>query len=456
MNLKFLMTLSLVLFGWLSACTPQTVTDSAATMEAPSSETPEVLSALWNNPEALYFKGEELETGRDFETALVAYLRIEKAFPKSPFQARAGERLQFLQQRLGQTPVKVGVILPLSERYTQFGQGALNGIACAFGLFDPCNKPAIDVQLVVRDSGSGPDQASAAAKDLIEKEKVAILIGPLLSATTEAVAQTAEDLQTPVILLSPKEQEGVTRKFVFQHTLLPENEVSFILKRIADRGIDRFLLLSPDDRYGRYYRQLFLDHLGEQGSLIDELQYPPDLPEYEGTLAQFLKRDAVRRALHDKEKRTAILIPDTYRRVVYLAEALDHLNLQGVPLIGTSRWHHPELIRQPHGSLEGAWLTAAFLAESSKEGTQRFRKMFQQAFDSEPAWLEAIGYDAGRLTLTAITGAKDRSRKALREELKNLRDFPGALGPLNWRSDGVSEWPLEWITIQNGQFVPSP
>lgn len=451
-----LFILVLITLFYLQACAPQTVTDSAGTMETAPSETPERLLALWNDPEALYFKGQELEIARDFETALAAHLRIEAAFPKSPFQARASEQARVLRQRLGQVPIKVGVILPLSERYTRFGQGALNGIACAFGLFDPCDKPAIEVQLVVRDSGSNPDQARAAATELIEKEKVAILIGPLLSATTEAVAQTAEERQTPVILLSPKEQEGVSRKFVFQHTLLPENEVAFILKRIADRGINRFLLLSPDDRYGRYYRQLFLDHLGEQGSLIDELQYPPDLPEYEGTLAQFLKRDTVRRALRDKENRTAILIPDTYRRVVYLAEALDHLNLHGVPLIGTSRWHHPELIRQPHSSLEGAWLTAAFLAESGKEGTQRFRKMFQQAFDSEPAWLEAIGYDAGRLTLAAIAEAKEPSRKALRESLKNLRDFPGALGPLNWRSDGVSEWPLEWITIQNGQFVPSP
>lgn len=455
MNLKLWIILSLALFGWLSACAPQTLTDPAATEVTPP-ETPEPLSALWNDPEALYFKGRELETERDFETALMAYLRVEEAFPKSPFQAKAFGQARFLQRRLGRGALKVGVILPLSERYTQFGQGALNGIACAFGLFDPCDKPEAEVQLVVRDSGSDPDQARAAATELIEKEKVAILIGPLLSATTEAVAQMAEERQTPVILLSPKEQEGISHKFVFQHTLLPENEVSFILKRIADLGIDRFLLLSPDDRYGRYYRQLFLDHLGEQGSLIDELQYPPDLPEYEGTLAQFLKRDTVRRALRDKEKRTAILIPDTYRRVVYLAEALDHLNLNGVPLIGTSRWHHPELIRQPHGSLEGAWLTAAFLAESKKEGTQRFRKMFQEAFDSEPAWLEAIGYDAGRLTLAAIAGTKEPSRKALREELKNLRDFPGALGPLNWRSDGVSEWPLEWITIQNGQFIPSP
>lgn len=446
----------LFFFLFLMACAVQPVSEKPrSVVPAATQAIPKELVHDWNDPEKLFLKGTESEERRDFKTAIAAFQRIRDAFPKTDFATRVGPKIIYLERRQGATLFKIGVVLPLSERHGHFGQATLNGISCAFGLFDPCDKPNVDVQLVVRDATDSPAMTESIVRELIEKEQVVALIGPLLSATTLGAARIAEASQIPILLLSPKERTVLGQEYVFQHTLLPETEVAFLMDQALAMGINHFLLLSPKDQYGQYYRQLFLDTLAlkKKGVVVDELKYAPDLPEFSGILARFLERGKVQRALHDHPKSTAIFLPDSYRRIVYLADGLDRLHIQNLTMIGTSRWYHPELIKKPHPSLEGALLTTPFLPQSQKEGAKRFTKMFGQAFGNEPAWLEAVGYDAGRLILAALESTKNRSPKELQQALKSLHNFPGAVGQLNWSDDRVSKWPLELLTIRNGQFV---
>lgn len=342
---------------------------------------------------------------------------------------------------------RIGLLLPLGGPYGRYGESVLNGISCAAGLYGPCPTPHRPLRLIVRDTQGMPP--AAAAQELIEQEKVSALIGPLLSQEVEAVAAIAQDKKVPLIVLAPQSKTGTHHAYFFQHSLTPEKEIAQIIQRTEAMDLKHFILFFPENQYGRQYKNLFQQGVGKEtgGEILSEAAYPADLPDFTETLRPLL-------AKLPGEKQIGLFIPDSFRSVVKIAEALKTLNPANIQLIGTSRWHHPKLLGQSASALEGALIDTPF--DPSHELTRPFYENFLAAFGMEPAWLEAIGFDAAGLIGQAIQNQGSDAPVAVREGLAAIENFPAVVGPLSWDKEGVSDWPLDFLTIRNGEFVPLP
>lgn len=417
--------------------------------ESPSRE----LAAIWNTPEELFKKAEADYAASNYQEALTALDRITHGFPKSDFYAKALKLTEDVRNRLGAGQTKVGVILPLTGQFARFGESVLDGASCAFGLFDPCSDSSAKVQMLVRDSGGSPGMAASAVRSLALEEKVVGIVGPLVSGEMEAAAAEAERLQVPMILLAPGKRNG-QHQFVFQHSLLPEREVQSLVQKATESGVQKFIILYPRNRYGESYKELFTKGIQQSGSgeMITTFGYAPDLPDFVGTLQLFFQRPNIAKAIQREGNHLGIFIPDSHRQIALIASALDHLKVTGPRLIGTSRWYHNSLLHQSYQSLEGAIIGTPFFAESGRGSTKKFTKAFIQAHGNEPAWLEAIGYDAAKMLLNAVTATGNNLATEVRNELARMNNFPGVVGPLSWDADGTSRWPLSFITIHDGEF----
>jgi branched-chain amino acid transport system substrate-binding protein len=88
-----------------------------------------------------------------------------------------------------QEPIKIGVVLSLTGPGAGLGQPERNGILLAEkAINDAKGVKGRPIKMIIEDDGSKPDLAKSKAERLIFDEKVKVVIGPSLTASTGAVA----------------------------------------------------------------------------------------------------------------------------------------------------------------------------------------------------------------------------------------------------------------------------
>ncbi len=129
----------------------------------------------------------------DFPRAREQLESFLATYPNHPRQTEAATLLQRIEERGKVNPLAIGVLLPLSGEYRQYGQKALDGIQLGAGVFESGKDKQAPV-LVVRDSAGDPQKAVEQLEDLVFNEHVVAVIGPLVAKETYAASMKAEDL----------------------------------------------------------------------------------------------------------------------------------------------------------------------------------------------------------------------------------------------------------------------
>lgn len=153
------------------------------------------------------------------------------------------------------TPVKVGVLLGLSGPVGPVGNQQLMGTQIAI---EEINKAGgilgRQVELVIRDDGGDPTKSRTTAEELVEKEKVAFIIGPTLSSPAMGVHPYLTEQK--VLNLTSAAAEAATDpvKFPYAFTVSPHN--GFIGKTIFDYAVNslkltKIALLSESTALGK-------------------------------------------------------------------------------------------------------------------------------------------------------------------------------------------------------------
>jgi branched-chain amino acid transport system substrate-binding protein len=83
---------------------------------------------------------------------------------------------------------------------------------------------------------------------------------------------------------------------------------------------------------------------------------------------------------------------------------------------------------------------------------QDFIKKYQQKFGAVPDSLAALGYDAARVVIEAMTRAPDLSGPALRDAIAATKDFPGVAGTITLDEKRNPVKPAVVLTVEGGKF----
>lgn len=397
-----------------------------------------------------YFKlGKSLNQEGEYKKANKELQNYVSAYPKHEYYAEARSLLGETAGKAGEVALKVGVTLPLSGKYTIYGESVLHGIECAAGVYEPCVK-ANNVQLLIRDSGGQVDRAVAAVEDLAANDVIAI-IGPLLSIEVGATAQKAQDLGIPIITVSQREGVSAIGDNVFRNTVTVRAQVDAIVDYAAGRkNMKRFVILYPRTRQGGEYKDLFTESVKRAGGrIVGAHSYSSNRVEFASDL-----RGMPILSYGSDTKYDAIFIPDSFAVAGYIASTLATMGMEGVQYLGISRWADPKLIEMGGKYVEGAVFPEAFYKRSSDSRTQDFVTRFRQAYGIDPTLLEALGYDSLKIIIeaAAVSGASQRS--SLRSALEKITDYQGVIGrtSFNEMRDAVRELPL--LRVSNGSITP--
>jgi len=357
----------------------------------------------------------------------------------------------------------IGCVLPISGRYGDYGSKALDAILLATGMFDEKNKAPW--KIVAEDSRGLPQGARDAVSRLAKTENVIAIIA--VAGTLEAIemAQEAGKWKIPIILITPK--EGVTRSndYVFQHFLTSSQQIKALAKyALDDLNCAIFSILYPKDDYGAEMVKNFRVQADQLGGKVERTvgysKTQTDFTEEINKITRNAVSVAKKANANNPETKAqvpldfeAIFIPDSYQRVKMIVSQLAFHDVKGIPLLGTSLWNSPDLLRKDAEYLEGAVFADSFFVNGFYPETNDFVDIFYTAYSREPENIEALSYDTIGMIVSVLKDKNILTRKQFIDGLQQLKNYQGATGNTSFSGDRVSRKTAFILKVKDGKLV---
>lgn len=375
------------------------------------------LGYLWL--EALLEEDRAQEAG-----VLVGKLRVDN--PDDPWTARAEQLLRdpSLAGAFTQAPSPgpsevdarhVGVLCPLTGRYTVLGNAFYDGVELARVRAN--REGWRQYSLTVRDTEGDPVTAALAVRRFAAEERPIALIGALLSGPTAAAAIEAHYAGLP--LVSPTATNPRLTDLgpgIFQTNVTDAYEAKLLATLVIDVLLKRRIaVLYPDQPEGlRSYELFATEVLARGGELVAAQPFNVGLTDY---------REPLRRVTEALPE--VIYVPTDVSQTVLLGPQLEFYRT-GAMILGPSSWNDVELAAEVGTLLE----RAVFPSDTSLFPAQWLAE-FAAAWDSEhhPAEATVIArqaYLASMLTFRVLgeegTDRPEDLTRALAERLAVLDD----------------------------------
>ncbi len=143
-------------------------------------------------------------------------------------------------------PIKIGLVAALSGQSAKSGEAITRGLTIAIDEINAAGgilgRP---VELIRRDDESNPSKGLLAARELIQKEKVAVLFGGLDTPVSLAIVPLANQLKVPFMgpwaAGTPITRNGAKENYVFRVSAVDE----IVDEALVQYAIDKFAMKKP-------------------------------------------------------------------------------------------------------------------------------------------------------------------------------------------------------------------
>ncbi len=334
-------------------------------------------------------------------------------------------------EALGTGPVRVGMILPLTQNGGQNPIGVSMRNAAQLAIND---SGSTSITLMIEDDHSSPDGAAQAAQAELGAG-AQLILGPVFANDVRTASAAAKSAGKPMIAFST--DVTVAAPGVYLLSFLIQGYVDRVLQYAVSTGKKSFGIMAPQNDYGNVAAQRFQEMAGNiNAQVVVTARYST------GQLATAAQQVSAVQGQID-----ALFIPDQADAMPAVASALGSANVK-TKFLGTGVWNDPRVLKLPQ--MQGAWFSAP-----DNSGFDAFAQRYQAKFNSEPARLATLAYDAVTLAAAlAHNGGADPFNQAA---LTNISGFNGADGVFRFRADGTNERGLAVMEIaEDGAKVISP
>lgn len=360
-------------------------------------------------------------------------------YPNHEYAPEARKMLEALGARVAspKNMVAVGVILPLSGKYEQYGASTLKGMECAASAKPEC-RGLNNIRLIVKDSTGDPAKVAALVDELVDKDKVIAILGPLPSAEAEVAAKEAQIKGVTLLVLAQKKGLTALGTTLFRFSLTPSAQVESLVRYAAnDKKAKRYAVLYPNNNYGQEFAAEFEKTVPlNGGKVVSKVSFSATKADPSSDVRQ-LKLN-VNEMKEGNKLFDALFIPDSYLSVAKLAPVLAIAGLKDVLAMGTNAWNDPSLPSRISSSLTQSIFVDVFYRDSQQPVVQGFVRDFQAAYGYPPSTLEAMGYDAARILGQALAMNKVSKKEDVRGALLGMKSYKGVTGLHGFKTDRES------------------
>jgi ABC-type branched-subunit amino acid transport system substrate-binding protein len=149
----------------------------------------------------------------------------------------------------------------------------------------------------------------------------------------------------------------------------------------------------------------------------------------------------------------AIFIPDSPGKAGQIVPQLAYYDIKDIYILGTNLWHSNSLIKIASQYVQGAIMPDGFFAGSPSPRVQKFVNVFEETYQETPDFIEAIVYDSAMILFNVVGREQIRYRSEIRDELLNLKDFPGVTGLTTFDENGDAQKKLYLLRVKGKKFV---
>ena len=334
-------------------------------------------------------------------------------------------------ETLGTGPVRVGMILPLTQNGgpSPIGGSMRNAAQLAI---DGFGGPYIT--LMIEDDHSSADTAAQAAQAELGAG-AQLILGPVFANDVRSASAATKSAGRPMIAFST--DVTVAAPGVYLLSFLIQGYVDRVLQYAVSSGKKSFAIMTPQNDYGNVAAQRFQDQAGSlNAQVIVTARYST------GQMTTAAQQVAAVQGQID-----ALFIPEQADAMPAVASALGTAGVK-TKFLGTGVWNDARVLKLPQ--MQGAWFSAP-----DNSGFDAFAQRYKAKFNSDPARLATLAYDAVTLAAAlARNGGPDPFNQAA---LTNISGFNGADGVFRFRADGTNERGLAVMEIaDNAAKVISP
>ncbi|HZY21204.1 MAG TPA: ABC transporter substrate-binding protein [Beijerinckiaceae bacterium] len=330
-------------------------------------------------------------------------------------------RAQGAPFKIGLMTVKTG---PLAQGGIQMEQGIATFLKqknSAFG--------GRKVELLVADTGGNPAGAKTKAQELLERDKVDVILGPLAAFELLAITDYVREHQKPMLSLAAA--EDVTQRKVNPWVIRPaasSGQCSHVMADYAakEMGLKRMATISEDFAFGHEQCAAFQRVFEDTGGKIVRKLWPPLVtPDYTPYIAQIGDVDGVFNGFAGSNP------------VKFMRSYAD-LGLKAkIPL--TAGWTALDdaLLKSVGDEAVGVISASYYTADHDSPSNKRFVAAMAKDYGVLPGAYSAAMYIAGQCVEAALakTGKSD-DKKALSEALHGLSLEDTPRGPVAFDEGG--------------------
>ena len=296
--------------------------------------------------------------------------------------------------------IKIGVIAPLTGNYAQYGVAVKEGVELKVDAIN--NAGGINgkkIELITADSKGDVQEAVNAFKKMVSQDKVNVVIGEVVSATSQAISGLAQQAKVPLISATATSLDVTKGKdFVFRTTFTDPYQGTATAKYAKSKGIKSIAILT----------------------------------KVKGQNPQ------------------AIFIPDYYNTIGLIISQAKDLGINA-QYLGGDGW---DGIQTNFGKVaEGAIFASQFAPDDKAENVQKFMKAYKAKYNKEPIMFAALGYDTVEIVETALKSTRDLSGASIREAMNNVSGIDLVTGKLKFDADRNPEKAVTFIQVKGGKLT---
>lgn len=367
--------------------------------------------------------------------------------------------------------IKIGAVLPLSGEIKDYGMLVKNGMD--FAVEEINNGDGVDgdnLKIVYADSEGKPETATKVVIDLINKEKVPVVIGGVASSETLAIAPVCNDNQ--VVLLSPTASSpkltGINDYFfrIYPSDTLEgytmANKVLNYQFKNGKQYFDKAVVVASKTDYAEGVKIEFVKEFRrKKGQTLEVINYEPVNPEFKKVVDRLM-------AVSRREDAVAIFIAGYYPDIAaFLLELRNHprFDPQSMKVFACAGAYTPGFREQAAAYFVPKGLNKYGLVfpvicnvkpDNPNPDIANFAKKFYAKYKTYPDSYAAHGYDAVKL-LTEVIAKRGTMPRDIQIGLSMTKDWVGAAGVITFDDKhDVSKYPVVYAYDGKNLFLFDP
>ncbi|MBP7934504.1 MAG: ABC transporter substrate-binding protein [Phycisphaerae bacterium] len=373
----------------------------------------------------------------------------EPGSPSSSASAPAGAR------STEGDPIKVGAIFAIS------GPASFLGIPeerTATMLVDKMNAAGgvngHKIQLIVKDSGSKPENALSLAKQLIDEEKVLAIIGPSTSGETLAIKNLCQEAKT--ILISCAAAETIAKpvaSYVFKVAPQDSDAARLIYKTMKAKGISKVGVIASNDGFGMAGKAQ-LEKLAGDFDITVVISEAYDKQETDLTnVLTKLKGQQVQAVVNWSIVPAQSLVAKNMKQIGF-----------DVPLYQSHGFGNIKYAQAGGEAVNGTLLPCGRILVADvlpadhpqKALLMAYKTDYEGKFKEDASTFGGHPYDALLILTEAIKKAGSTDGEKVRDAIENLKGIVGTAGIFNFSAEdhsGLTIDAFEMLTVRDGKFA---